>query len=54
MVNEFEYDGMPVKTIAYTFKRDKTLYSVKFGTQKKAVEAHIDLIETLMKSFKIK
>lgn len=54
MVNEFEYDGMPVKTIAYTFKRDKTLYSVKFGTQKTAVEAHIDLIETLMKSFKIK
>ncbi len=35
MICEFEYQGMPIKTVAYTFNQGNTLYSIKFGTQKK-------------------
>lgn len=34
MVNEYDFQGVQVKTIAYTFKRANTMYSFKFGTQK--------------------
>lgn len=54
MVNEYEYYGIPVKTIMYTFKEGNTLYSIKFGTQKQYVDENIDLIEKIMDTFQIK
>lgn len=54
MVNEFTFQGMNIKTIAYIFKKGNTMYSVKFGTQKKYVDANSNLIKKIMNTFKIK
>ena len=54
MVCEFTYQGIPIKTVAYTFKKGNTMYSIKFGTQKKYVDANTGLIEQIMSSFNIK
>lgn len=54
MVNEYQYNGIPIKTIAYTFKQGDTLYSIKFGSQKKYVDRNKVLIENIMNSLKLK
>lgn len=54
MVCEFDYQGFPIKTVAYTYKKGNTMYSIKFGTQKAEVDANTDLIEKIMSTFRIK
>lgn len=54
MVNEFDYNGIAIKTIAYNFKKGDTFYSIKFGTQKKYVDANGDLINQIINSLELK
>ncbi|MCM1142800.1 MAG: hypothetical protein NC453_29890 [Muribaculum sp.] len=54
MVNEFDYNGIAIKTIAYNFKKGDTFYSIKFGTQKKYVDANGDLIKQIINSLELK
>lgn len=54
MVNEFVYNGIAIKTIAYNFKKGDTFYSIKFGTQKEYVDANGDLIKQIISSLELK
>ena len=54
MVNEYEFQGILIKTIAYNFKRNNTFYSIKFGTQKKYVDDNIELIEKIVRTLTFK
>ena len=51
---EFSLGDMKVKQVSYLFKKDETMFSVKFGNDKKEVDGNIALIEKIMSSFKIK
>ena len=53
-IYEFNVDNMDVKQISYTFKKKNTMYNVKFGNDKKVMNANNDLIEEIINSFKIK
>lgn len=54
MVCEFDYLGIPIKTVAYSFKNGNTFYNIKFGTKKAEVDANATLITEIMNSMKIK
>lgn len=54
MVCEFNYQGIPIKTVAYSFKEGNTFYNIKFGTKKAEVDANATLIDEIMNSLKIK
>lgn len=54
MVNEYEFQGILIKTIAYNFKRNNTFYSIKFGTQKKYVDDNLELIEKIVRTLTFK
>ncbi|MBJ2187275.1 MAG: hypothetical protein JFR41_01395 [Muribaculaceae bacterium] len=54
MVCEFNYQGIPIKTVAYSFKEGNTFYNIKFGTKKAQVDANATLINEIMNTFKVK
>ena len=51
---EFSLGDTEVKQVSYLFKKDETMYSVKFGNDKKAIDDNIALIDKIMSTFKIK
>lgn len=51
---EFSLGDTKVKQISYLFKKDETMFSVKFGNDKKEIDENNALIEKIMSSFKIK
>lgn len=51
---EFNYQGIPIKTVAYSFKEGNTFYNIKFGTKKAQVDANATLIDEIMSTFKVK
>lgn len=51
---EFSLGDMKVKQVSYLFKNDETMFSVKFGNDKKEVDGNIALIEKIISTFKIK
>ncbi len=54
MVCEFDYQGIPIKTVAYSFKNGNTFYCIKFGTRKAEVDSNAKLIDEIIKTFEIK
>ncbi len=51
---EFSLGDTKVKQISYLFKKDETMFSVKFGNDKKEIDENIVLIEKIISTFKIK
>lgn len=51
---EYSLGDMDVKQISYLFKKDDTMFSVKFGNNKKEVDKDMALIEAIISTFKIK
>lgn len=54
MINEYDFQGIRVKTIAYSFKKANTFYSIKFGTEKKSVDKNLDLIKEIIYTLTLK
>ena len=54
MINEYEFQGVSVKTIAFSLKNANTLYSIKFGTEKKSVDDNLDLIQKIINTLSLK
>ena len=51
---EYSLGDMDVKQVSYLFKKDDTMFSVKFGNNRKEVDKNMALIETIISTFKIK
>lgn len=54
MINEYEFQGVSVKIIAFSLKNANTLYSIKFGTEKKSVDDNLDLIQKIINTLNLK
>lgn len=50
---EFSLGDTKVKQVSYLFKKDETMFSVKFGNDRKEIDENIVLIEKIMSTFKI-
>lgn len=53
-VCENEMGGRELKTIDYIFKKGETMYSVKFGSDRKEINNNSELIERIINTFHIK
>ena len=51
---EYSLGDTKVKQISYLFKKDETMFSVKFGNDKTEIDKNIALIEKIIATFKIK
>lgn len=51
---EFTLSGIAVKQISYIFKKDNTMFNIKFGNNKKYVDASNNLIEKIIATFNMK
>ena len=51
---EFSLEDTKVKQVSYLFKKDETMFSVKFGNDKKEIDDNSVLIEKIMSTFKMK
>lgn len=51
---EYEMSGKKMKNISYVFKKDDTMYSVKFGSDPNKMNANKALIEKIINTFHIK
>lgn len=50
----YTYNGMPVKQIQYTLKKNGYVYNLNFGNDKSKVDANLSKITAIANSFKIK
>lgn len=53
-IYEYSIESMEIKQISYTLKKGNTVYNVKFGNNKKAIDNNITLIDNIISTFKIK
>lgn len=53
MVNEFEFQGVSTKTIAFSLKKANTFYSIKFVGERKCVDDNLDLIQEIMNTLNL-
>lgn len=51
---EYNVSSRKVKEISYIFKKNDTMYCVKFGTDKNEVNSNMELINRIINSFRIK
>ena len=47
-------NGIKVKQVSYTLKKDNYLYNIKFGNDEKIVNANLATIEMIINSFNLK
>ncbi|MBQ8424312.1 MAG: hypothetical protein IJY36_08695 [Coprobacter sp.] len=51
---EYQIEHQHIKDISYIFKKNNTMFSIKFGTDKNEINTNAELIKTIINSFQIK
>ena len=53
-IYEFTLGDSKIKQVSYLFKKDETMFNVKFGNDKTEIDENNALIEKIISTFKIK